>query len=219
MGAFLFAGLSCRNSATQTDGQAVMTMTVVVTTMAIKPISNKGVDIMNQTAGKPVILLVLLCVALISGCAKEPVQVTTAPETESTSTSQTPEVAEEVLESTTNAESTVLRISLERIHFDFDQFTLTDQARQVLAKNADALKNDPDMKVVIEGHCDERGSDEYNLALGERRAQSVKQYLVSLGVAAERLDTISYGEELPTDPSATDFAWSLNRRAEFKTLN
>lgn len=173
---------------------------------------------MKHLISKPAILLILFCIALIAGCAKEPVQEVTAPETLPNNTSQTTQ-SETALEPATDSAPAVLRISLERIHFDFDQFTLTDQARQVLAQNATALKNDPEMKVVIEGHCDERGSDEYNLALGERRAQAVKQYLVSLGVAAERLDTISYGEELPADPSATDMAWSMNRRAEFKQLN
>ncbi len=103
-----------------------------------------------------------------------------------------------------------------RIYFDFDQYLLTDAAKRQLAINADLLKGAPSVKVQIEGHCDERGSDEYNLALGEKRALATKDYLTSLGVAASRMNIISYGEELPLDPANTEAAWAKNRRAEFK---
>lgn len=106
--------------------------------------------------------------------------------------------------------------ALEKIHFDFDQYTLTAEAQAVLVNNADYLKANSDQKVRIEGHCDERGSDEYNLALGQRRALAAKNFLVSLGIAPERLSVISYGEEMPLDPSGTEEAFTLNRRAEFK---
>jgi len=105
---------------------------------------------------------------------------------------------------------------LQRIHFDFDQYVLTDVAKRKLSKNAKLLKASPGVKVKIEGHCDERGSDEYNLALGEKRALATKSYLVSLGVSASSLSVISYGEEMPLDPSKTEEAWAKNRRAEFK---
>ena len=85
--------------------------------------------------------------------------------------------------------------------------------------NTIILKSSPTLKVSIEGHCDSRGSDEYNLALGERRAHVVKSYLVSLGVASDRLETISYGEELPADSAMTKTAWAMNRRTEFKAIN
>jgi peptidoglycan-associated lipoprotein len=107
--------------------------------------------------------------------------------------------------------------ALEKIHFDFDQYTLSAEAQAVLVNNADYLKANPGQKVRIEGHCDERGSDEYNLALGQRRALAAKNFLVSLGIAPERLSIISYGEEMPLDPSGTDAAFALNRRAEFKS--
>jgi len=107
---------------------------------------------------------------------------------------------------------------LTRIHFDFDQFTLSPEARQTLAANATIIKAAPGLRVRIEGHCDERGSDEYNLALGERRAQAAKDYLVSLGVPTDRLELISYGEELPLDPASNEAAWAKNRRAEFKAI-
>ncbi|RMF47475.1 MAG: peptidoglycan-associated lipoprotein Pal, partial [Deltaproteobacteria bacterium] len=107
---------------------------------------------------------------------------------------------------------------LQRIHFDFDQFTLSPEARDILAANAALLNANPGLKVRIEGHCDERGSDEYNLALGERRAVAARDYLVSLGVAADRLSTISYGEEMPLDAGHDEAAWAKNRRAEFKAV-
>jgi len=105
---------------------------------------------------------------------------------------------------------------LMRIYFDFDQYVLTGEAKDTLARNADLLKSAPSIKVQIEGHCDERGSDEYNLALGEKRALATKNYLASLGVAADRMTIISYGEEMPLDPAHTEEAWAKNRRADFK---
>ncbi len=106
--------------------------------------------------------------------------------------------------------------TLDRIFFDFDSFILTQTSRDTLSRNADyLLKKQPNARVLIEGHCDERGSDEYNLALGEKRARATRDYLVTLGVAANRLSVISYGEEKPLDPAHTDEAWAKNRRAEF----
>jgi len=107
---------------------------------------------------------------------------------------------------------------LQRIQFEFDQFTLTDAARATLAQNAAYLKANSGLQVVIEGHCDDRGSDEYNLALGERRAMAAKNYLTSLGIAGQRLSIISYGEEKPLDSQANEAAWAANRRAEFKAV-
>ena len=107
---------------------------------------------------------------------------------------------------------------LERIHFAYNQFTLDESARVTLEQNAVFLRNNPTLKVAIEGHCDERGSDEYNLALGERRAVAARNYLVSLGIAADRLSIISYGEELPLVTESNEAAWAKNRRAEFKAV-
>jgi peptidoglycan-associated lipoprotein len=107
---------------------------------------------------------------------------------------------------------------LERIHFAYNQFTLEEPARLILEQNAVYLRSNPALKVVIEGHCDERGSDEYNLALGERRAVTARNYLVSLGIAAARLSIISYGEEQPLVAAANEEAWAQNRRAEFKAV-
>ena len=107
---------------------------------------------------------------------------------------------------------------LERIHFDFDQFTLSADARRILSKNATYLKANSGLQAVVEGHCDERGSDEYNLALGESRALAAKNYLVSLGISAKRLSVISYGEETPLRNASNEAAWAQNRRAEFKAV-
>ncbi|VAX20079.1 Tol-Pal system peptidoglycan-associated lipoprotein PAL [hydrothermal vent metagenome] len=104
---------------------------------------------------------------------------------------------------------------LQDAYFDFDKSELRPDARDVLQQNADWIKANSGAKVQIEGHCDERGTEEYNLALGERRANSVKNYLVSLGISPDRLFTISYGEELPVDPGHEESAWSKNRRAHF----
>ncbi len=101
------------------------------------------------------------------------------------------------------------------VHFEYDKFTLSDEARAVLKGNADWLKKKKNIKVQVEGHCDSRGSQEYNIALGQKRADAVRQYLKDLGVAADRLTTISFGEEKPLDTADNEDAWSNNRRAEF----
>lgn len=103
----------------------------------------------------------------------------------------------------------------EDIYFAYDSAALTPEAQALLRKKADFLKQNPGAKITVEGHCDERGTNEYNLALGEARAQSAKNYLVDLGISPELLTTISFGEERPLDPRATEDAWSKNRRAHF----
>ena len=107
---------------------------------------------------------------------------------------------------------------LDDIHFDFDKSDIRTDGREILQKNADWLQNNPDIKIQIEGHCDERGTAEYNLALGERRAMSTKKYLISLGISADRIYTISYGEELPIDPNHSEDSWAKNRRAHFLVI-
>jgi peptidoglycan-associated lipoprotein len=104
---------------------------------------------------------------------------------------------------------------LATVYFEFDDFTLNEEAKAVLAQNAAWLMNNAQRDVIIEGHCDERGTDEYNVALGERRANSVKRYLISLGVNAAQLSTISFGEERPSTQGHTEAEWAKNRRAEF----
>jgi len=105
--------------------------------------------------------------------------------------------------------------SLEKVFFDFDSFVLSQQSRDTLYGNAEYLLKRYNGAVKLEGHCDERGSDEYNLALGEKRAKSALTYLITLGVPAERLSVISYGKEKPADPGHNEEAWAKNRRVEF----
>ncbi|HEY6127353.1 MAG TPA: peptidoglycan-associated lipoprotein Pal [Candidatus Acidoferrum sp.] len=100
-------------------------------------------------------------------------------------------------------------------YFDLDKADIRSDARANLSKSADFLRNYPTLKVVIEGHCDERGSTEYNLALGDRRAAAVKQYLVSLGIAADRMSTVSYGKEKPFCTQSNESCWQQNRRGHF----
>ncbi len=116
---------------------------------------------------------------------------------------KTPGVAGEVFESSL----------LKDIHFDFDKYDIRPGDASILNENAALLKKYPNVKVQIEGHCDERGTVEYNLALGERRANSTKNYLVSLGISPARISTISYGKEKPLDPGHNEAAWAKNRRA------
>lgn len=174
-------------------------------------------------------LLVTLFVLtlLASGCAKKPVAEQSS--TEVTSQVQVQQdqpsgVAEQGVSennvydaaAAAKAAEDAATAGLERIHFDFDQYVLTDEAKAILVQNAGLLRAAPAIRVLIEGHCDERGSDEYNLALGEKRALATQNYLVSLGVTPARMSILSYGEEMPLDPAQSTEAWAKNRRAEFK---
>ena len=103
----------------------------------------------------------------------------------------------------------------EDIYFPYDSAALTPEAQEILRKKAVWLQENPTAEVTVEGHCDERGTNEYNLALGEARAQSTKNYLIDLGISASRIGTISYGEERPLDPTSSEEAWAKNRRAHF----
>ena len=101
------------------------------------------------------------------------------------------------------------------IYFVFDDYSLSEQAKKTLIENAAWLMKSPQKEIIIEGHCDERGTEEYNIALGERRAYSAKKYLITLGVNPDQLSTISYGEERPADSGHGEDSWAKNRRAEF----
>jgi peptidoglycan-associated lipoprotein len=106
-------------------------------------------------------------------------------------------------------------LGLQSVYFDFDQFSLGDRARATLRRNAEILNSHPDILVEIQGNCDERGSEEYNLALGERRAQSVKDYLVNSGISRGRISAVSFGESNPAAMGQSERIWALNRRADF----
>ncbi len=103
----------------------------------------------------------------------------------------------------------------EDIYFNFDDSSLIPEAQEILQMKAKYLSQNPDLSIIIEGHCDERGTNDYNIALGDRRAGSVKSFLMDLGIEASRMRTISYGEEKPLDPGHDESAWSKNRRAHF----
>jgi peptidoglycan-associated lipoprotein len=177
-----------------------------------------------------VAVLLVIAVAVLPGCQKKkPAEPTPAPETTTSEPAQPPKPVEkkEVTESFPTQPVTQAPITepsvdelnrqkvLRTVYFDYDKSDLTDATRQTLQSNAEWLKQNPKRKIVIEGHCDERGTIEYNLALGQRRAAAVRGYLESLGIDSARLRVVSYGKERPLDPGHTEDAWSRNRRAEF----
>lgn len=110
-------------------------------------------------------------------------------------------------------------ITASMIHFAFDSFELRPDARATLQRIAEKLKATPEIKLLIEGHCDERGTAEYNLALGERRARAAFEFLVLLGVGPNRLQIVSYGKERPLNRASNETAWAQNRRAQFRLLD
>ena len=164
-------------------------------------------------------LMIFLCIAALAGslaCSTKQTPPTTPPPVDDT----TGELEEADLGAgdfkaidPSNAE---LRAIFTNIHFNYDQFSLTPQARAILNGIATWMKNNSGKLLLIEGHCDERGTNEYNLALGDRRANSAKTYLTQLGIEASRIYTLSYGEERPIDAGSTESAWAKNRRGEFK---
>ncbi len=169
-------------------------------------------------------VLLVLALVLTVGCAKKPTEdeANKVPQTDMqqqkiVDVSEQPVTEQNKGGAASSAVSKVVS-SLMRVNFEYDQYVLTAGARATLKNNA-AYLNAKGARVQIEGHCDERGSDEYNLALGEKRALAVKNYLVSLGVPANRMSIISYGEEIPLVMASTEEAWAQNRRAEFKELN
>jgi peptidoglycan-associated lipoprotein len=115
-------------------------------------------------------------------------------------------------------QSTASSGPLKDVFFSFDRSDLSTEAREILKANSDWLKKNPSAQVQIEGHCDERGTVEYNLALGSKRAQASKDYLESLGVPASRLSMISYGEEIPSCKESSESCWEKNRRARFVVM-
>jgi peptidoglycan-associated lipoprotein len=143
---------------------------------------------------------------VLAGCTDKPKAMDTAPPpgnsmTSSTTSSIIPGSAED------------LKVNVgDTVHFDYDQYAVTDEGRGILQRQAAWLAKYPSVRLTIEGNCDERGTREYNLALGARRANAVKEYLVSLGVSSGRLDTISYGKERPICTESDESCWAQNRR-------
>ncbi len=184
---------------------------------------------MNNRLASSLCALLLLSLPLAAGCKARPRSPEAAPppsvemkteevrEPEAARPWQEPKPAEEPIRSTPSAEADDFNRQkvLKTIYFDFDRYTIKDESKDTLRQNAQWIKDHAQFHVVVEGHCDERDTQEYNLALGERRASATRQYLVSLGVPANRLRTISYGEERPAADGHNESAWSRNRRAEF----
>jgi peptidoglycan-associated lipoprotein len=140
-----------------------------------------------------------------------PKQASTTPASQAT-TSNTPALGEQTQKSSPTSQ---LQSALEKIYFEFDSANLSEAARNTLTKNASVLVKDPAAKIRIEGNCDERGSAEYNLALGERRAKSAQQYLITFGIKPDRLSIISYGKEKPATQGSDETSMAKNRRDEF----
>lgn len=163
-----------------------------------------------------------LAVTLIStGCSRK-----TTPETEPRDRTQPPPVTTTEPAEDPNAAAEAERQRFERamvdlrepIYFDFDRSELRPEAREILRGKAEVLRSFPEVRVRIEGHADERGTVEYNLALGERRADAARQFLIDLGLDSDRITTVSYGEERPAVEGQNEAAWSRNRRDEFVPL-
>lgn len=144
---------------------------------------------------------------ILAGCETKP-PATTAPPPETMSNSSNTTTSSIVPGS---AEDLKVNVG-DTVHFDYDKYNVTDEDRGTLQRQAQWLAKYPQVRVTIEGNCDERGTREYNLALGARRANAVKEYLVSLGVSSARVDTISYGKERPVCSESTEDCWAQNRR-------
>ncbi len=158
-------------------------------------------------------IVVVFALTIFTGCAEKKAVVTEGTSQEQAAPAQsvatTPEQSAKV-EPAVTAET-----AIKDIFFEFDKSNISPDAREILKADADFLLKNGNSKVVIEGHCDERGTAEYNMALGQRRAQETKNYLVNLGIKEPRIKTISYGEERPFDPGHNEDAWAKNRRAHF----
>lgn len=122
------------------------------------------------------------------------------------------------LSGTRGASGPEVAINAYKIYFDYDRSELNAEAQSTLKKIAGVLQSNPSYSLDVSGHCDERGTIEYNLALGERRARAAKKFLITLGIAGDRVSTISYGEERPVDPKSSESAWAKNRRDEFMLI-
>ena len=171
-------------------------------------------------------LSVLAVVAWIGGCAQQGATATTPASGTPAATSSQPNAnpaanpastsSGQQTASTTGGATTITMadgMQLKTVYFDFDKYDIKPEFRDAIKFNATELNKDKSVKVTVEGHCDERGSTEYNLALGERRATAVQKALVSQGVDGKRLKVVSYGEERPVDPGHDETAWAKNRRS------
>lgn len=161
---------------------------------------------------------VMVCALLASACGGRKQPETPAPDDSAPPSSPAPASSTSAPSTSTvtpGADAAARAALAEPIYFGFDRADLSEAARARLDRKAELLRTSPDVRLVIAGHTDERGSTEYNLALGMRRAAEAKRYLVSHGIPDGNLDVMSHGEERPADPGHTEGAWAANRRAEF----
>lgn len=160
-----------------------------------------------------VLMIAIGLVAFIAGCGGK--EAMDEPAVTETTPPPPPPEEKPVVEEPPTSQEVETAPALNDVFFDFDKYNLTSEAKSTLEGNAGELKRASDARIIIEGHCDERGTKSYNLALGEKRAQAAKDYLVALGINGTRISTVSYGKERPFDPGHNEAAWAKNRRAHF----
>lgn len=161
-----------------------------------------------------VLLVGILVLLLFSFCGKKPpVEEPTPPVVTEEETPTTPEIPTEEV-----TKKEITQKDFQPIHFDFDRYALRPEDREILSRNAQVLKENPAVKIRIEGNCDERGTVEYNLALGEKRARAAMDYLINLGVSADRVSIITYGKER-ANRCHNEGCWSGDRRDDFMILS
>jgi peptidoglycan-associated lipoprotein len=159
---------------------------------------------MNSALRNGLLLLLSLFLLAGFGCGKKQTD------------TLTPGGEEEELAMNAEEQQAAMNISSGIIYFDYDSFSLTAESKSILTQKASVMKRVPQLRVIIEGHCDERGTEEYNLALGERRARAAYEYLLNLGVSASQMEMVSFGKLHPAVPGSGEAAWYKNRRDEFK---
>jgi len=173
----------------------------------------------NPRQAITLLAILLAAVALTAGCGKKPKVATEAPPAQTRVAAEEPAPPPAQPAPSPSVDYANLDPSeygIEDVFFPYDVHVLSDEAMSVLDKNARIMKEHAAVNYLLEGHCDERGTVEYNLALGERRARAVVDFLVGLGISPDRATTVSYGSELPVDPGHNEAAWSKNRRAHFR---
>lgn len=174
---------------------------------------------MSNKRGFALLLVVMLALSLTWGCKKK----STGPETpppapatpQSPTTDWTPEKRDDGLKVETTADYFNKQGVLKRINYEVNKWEILPEAREILKKNAEWVLNHSEFTLIVEGHCDERNTEAFNLALGERRANAAKEYLIGLGIPASKIQTVSYGENKPACSDHNEDCWAKNRRAEF----
>ena len=164
------------------------------------------------------ILGVVVIFATIAGCGGKK-QTTPQQQVQKAPESQTPQAQPRQAPSRDESQTVPSDLKFATVYFDYDEANIRTDQRGNMRSNAELLQKYPSVKVLVEGHCDERGSDEYNMALGQRRADTAKQYLIEYGVTGSRINTVSYGESRPVDRGRNESSWAKNRRTEFVVMS